>query len=72
MASASKTWRIAVGSRHRRVRLWAERVGWIDGEIMVRMSQTKTPAGEFTRKQARDLCERLRKWWAVVKIEPAH
>jgi hypothetical protein len=40
------------------------------GEIETRFARHRSPAGVFDRKQAAGLARRLRKWWAIVKLEP--
>ena len=72
MGSASKQVRLLVTSRGHTEHFWVEHAGVSErGEIETRFARYRSPAGVFDRKQAATLARRLRKWWAIVKLEPA-
>lgn len=71
MASASKQYRLRVGMRGHTERHWVEHAGLSPaGEIETRFARWPSPSGLFSRKDAEALRKRLRKWWAIVRLDP--
>jgi hypothetical protein len=71
MASASRRVRVLVAARGHAEHYWVESAGVSErGEIETRFARYRSESGVFDRKQAAGLARRLRKWWAVVKVEP--